>query len=176
MKNMKKEKKKKLLKKEKLRRYARTGTCLSVLFLTCLACRIRRDATGSLRSDRTDSLTFLRADSAWSSHLQHLSGHTRLQWRHVRLSPPDSTGFQYPLSLAAGTLDSRKEEIRQDSVRRFSRREAAATRQEKREEETRLSREHSASPVRRTILGIGAAMLAGAILLGWIGRRKKQNA
>lgn len=172
---MKKEKKEPILKKKKPKRYLVAGACFSVLFLTFLACRIRRDTTASHRSDRTDSLTFLGVDSVWSTHLQHLSGHTRLQWRHIRLSPPDSAGFQYPVAIAAGSLDSRKEEVRQDSARRFSERQATARRQEKKEEESRQIREQNASPLRGPALRIGAVVLLAAILIGWIRRKKRKN-
>lgn len=172
---MKKEKKEPLLKKEKPNRFLWAGACFSLLFLTFPACRIRRDTTASFRSDRTDSLTFVRADSVWSTHLEHLSGHSRLQWRQIRLSLPDSAGLQYPVSLTAGSFDNRKEEIRQDSVRHFTHRQSTATRQEKKEEESRQIREQNASSFRGPLLRIGAIVLLGGMSIAWIRRRKRKN-
>lgn len=151
-----------------------TLVCFSLFWCFFSSCRIRRQTTGSFRSDRTDSLSLTYADSLWSSRLQHLSGHTRLQWRHIRLSPPDSAGFQYPLSVSDANLDREEEKVQQDSVRRITRRQSTAKQQENREEEQHRLQENTVPSFRLTALLFGTDLfLLGAIT--WVVWRRKRG-
>lgn len=161
----------KRMKTEKIGRFV-VLVCFSFLVLSFFSCRIRRQIAGSVRSDRTDSLSLTHADSLWASRLEHLSGHTRFQWRHILLSPPDSAGIQYPVSVSDARLDRREEDVRQDSVRRFTRLESSARKQEKKEEKQRRLHENTTSSFPLTAVLFGTDLLLLGIIIRMVWRRK----
>lgn len=136
---------------------------LVLLFLS--GCSLSRQATGSLRVSRTDSLSLLCSDSLLYARLRHLSGHTRLEWNRVLLSAPDSAGRQYPLSLTSARLEREEEETRQDSVYHLARRKITDTRREQKEEKEERSFRTSApaSPFPTMATGLGLLLFCLAV-------------
>lgn len=109
---------------------SRFGWLLSGLLLSGFllsGCHAPQQVAATGRGMRTDSLAMIRADSSWSSHLQHQSGRTRLCWQQVLLSPPDSSGRQYPKLLSSLVAEQVEEQTRQDTLHAYTHRQALAT-------------------------------------------------
>lgn len=84
------------------------------LLLSCGAAKERRAGRRALR---TDSIATLRAERlARRQELRRLDLRA-IDFRHVRLSPPDSAGRQYPLSVTSATLRENQVRTATDTVR-----------------------------------------------------------
>lgn len=112
-----------------------------------------------------DTLHIEQTDSCKISYLLQNRLIHQVQWKHITLSPPDSTGKQYPQSITIATTDTQEETVQQNSME-----STITTTLQEVTEETHMQEKQTKG---RYSLILMLVLVIGSVFVVW--RVKRQN-